>query len=430
MDNLSTGSLLGALLVLLALSAFFSMAETSMMALNRYRLRHLAAGGSRSALLTQSLLDRTDRLLGVILLGNNLVNASAAMLTTIITLRLFGEGELALSLATLLLTFAILVFSEVTPKVIGAAYPEQIALPAAFVLAPLLRALTPAVWFVNLFVQAILRLLRLRPPAAGPQPLTQAELRTLVLEAGRYIPAKHQSMLLSLLELENTTVDDIMVPRQQIESIDLEADDAELRHQLATCHHNRVLVCRGGTDEVVGLLHVRRILHLWESEAFSREALEAQVKPPVFVPSGSNLLSQLQALQEQRERVALVIDEYGEILGLLALEDVLEEIVGEFTTQSPQRSSAWAEDPGGGWVIEGGAPLRDLNRKLGLALRLDGPRTLNGLILEHLQDLPEAGVSLRLDGVTLEILSVQDRAVRSVRLRRIQPQLADQDSAS
>jgi Mg2+/Co2+ transporter CorB len=249
--------------------------------------------------------------------------------------------------------------------------------------------------------------------------LTQQELRTLVLEAGRYIPEKHQSMLLSLLELENTTVDDIMVPRQQIESIDLEADDADLRHQLATCHHNRVLVCRGSADDVIGLLHVRRILHLWEAEEFSREALEAQVKPAVFVPSGSNLLSQLQSLQEQRERMALVIDEYGEILGLLAIEDVLEEIVGEFTTQSPQRSTAWAEDAEGGWVVDGGAPLRDLNRKLGLHLSLDGPRTLNGLILEHLQDLPEAGVSLRLDGVTLEILSVQDRSVRSVRLRRI-----------
>jgi Mg2+/Co2+ transporter CorB len=384
LDNLSTGTLLAALAVLLALSAFFSMAETSMMALNRYRLRHLASGGSRSALLTQSLLERTDRLLGVILLGNNLINASAAMLTTIITLRLFGEGELALSLATL-------------------------------------RLFSPVVWFVNLFVQAILRLLRLQPPTSGPQPLTQQELRTLVLEAGRYIPAKHQSMLLSLLELENTTVDDIMVPRQQIESIDLEADDEELRHQLATCHHNRVLVCRGSADDVVGLLHVRRILHLWQTDEFSREALEAQVKPAVFVPSGSNLLSQLQSLQEQRERVALVIDEYGEILGLLAIEDVLEEIVGEFTTQSPQRTTAWAEDAEGGWVVDGSAPLRDLNRKLGLGLSLEGPRTLNGLVLEQLQDLPEAGVSLRVGDITLEILSVHERAVRSVRLRRMEP---------
>jgi Mg2+/Co2+ transporter CorB len=421
LDNLSTGALLGALVALLALSAFFSMAETSMMALNRYRLRHLAAGGSRGAQLTQALLERTDLLLGVILLGNNLINASAATLTTIITLRLFGEGEWALSLATLLLTFAILVFSEVTPKVIGAAYPERIALPSSYILSPLLRLLSPVVWFVNLFVQAILRLLRLQSPASGPQPLTQEELRTLVLEAGRYIPAKHQSMLLSLLELESTMVDDIMVPRQQIESIDLEADDDELRHQLATCHHNRVLVCRGSADDVVGLLHVRRILHLWESGEFSREALETQVRPPVFVPSGSNLLSQLQSLQEQRERLALVIDEYGEILGLLALEDVLEEIVGEFTTQSPHRTTAWAEDSDGGWVIDGSAPLRDLNRKLGLHLSLEGPRTLNGLILEHLQDLPEAGVSLKLEGVTLEILSVQDRAVRSVRLRRVEP---------
>lgn len=395
------------------------MAETAMMALNRYRLKHLVAQGARGAALTQSLLERTDRLLGVILLGNNLVNASAATLTTIITLRLIGDGEWALTTATLLLTFSILVFSEVTPKVIGAAYAERIALPSAYILAPLLRLLSPVVWFVNLFVQAILRTLNLRAPASGPQPLTQAELRTLVLEAGRFIPAKHQSMLLSLLELDNITVNDVMVPRQQIESIDLEADDTRLRHQLATCHHNRVLVCRGGIDDVVGLLHVRRILHLWEDNEFSREALEAQVKPPVFVPSGSNLLSQLQALQEQRERMALVVDEYGELLGLLALEDVLEEIVGEFTTRSPHRATSWAEDAEGGWVIDGSAPLRDLNRKLGLDLSLEGPRTLNGLILEHLQDLPESGVSLRLDGVTLEILSVQDRAVRSVRLRRV-----------
>jgi len=424
LDEISTGTLFAALILLLLLSGFFSIAETSMMALNRYRLRHLAQSGLRSAQLTQSLLARTDRLLGVILLGNNLVNAFAATLTTLLTIRLFGEGEVALSLGALLLTFCILVFSEVTPKVIGAAYPERIALPAAYVLAPLQRLFYPVIWFVNLFVQAVLRVLRLQPPAFGPQPITQEELRTIVLEAGRYIPPKHQDMLVRLLGLEEITVDDVMVPRSQIEGIDLDASDDALRRQVATCHHNRLLAYRGSVDQVIGLLHVRRILHLWQNDDFSREALEAQVRPAIFVPSGSSLLGQLQALQEQRERIALVVDEYGEMLGLLALEDVLEEIVGEFTTTSPSRGRGWDADDDGSWVVDGSASLRDLNRKLGLQFPLDGPKTINGLVMEQLQDLPEAGVSLRVAGITLEILSVQDRAVRSVRVRPPEPQEA------
>lgn len=407
--------LLGALALLLIASGFFSISETSMMALNRYRLKHLAQSGHRGARLTMQLLTHTDRLLGVILLGNNLINAASATLVTIITVRLMGESEWALSIATLAVTFAILVFSEITPKVMGATYPERIALPLSFMLAPLLKVFYPVVWFVNLFVRALLWLLRLKP-AAPNGGLSQEELRTLVLEAGNYIPQKHQSILVNLFDLEKITVDDVMTPRNQIEAIDIDAPAEEISRQLSTSHHTRLPVYQGQLDHIVGQVHVRKVLHQTGSGELDADALREIMREPYFIPAGTALFTQLQHFQESQRRVGLVVDEYGELLGLVSLEDILEEIVGEFTTHAPAQGGAYRQQEDGSWLVDGGSQLRDLNRKLGLNFPLDGPKTLNGLILERLEEIPEAGISLKIADITLEIVQTQYRAVKAVKI--------------
>jgi Mg2+/Co2+ transporter CorB len=417
MDNIPLSAHFGALTVLLILSGFFSIAETSMMALNRYRLKHLVKLGHRGAVLASSLLARTDRLLGVILLGNNLVNAAAAVLVSVIAVRLFGESEIALGLGTLAVTFLILVFCEITPKVIGAAHAERIAFAVSYVLTPLLRLLYPVVWFVNLFVSALLTLLRFKPPAGGePQRLSAEELRSLVLEAGHYIPKKHRSILVNLFDLERITVEDVMTPRAQIEAIDLEAPLERIAEQLATSYHTRLLVYRGELGNIAGILHLRKVLALMRDGELERDKLAGLLTEPYFVPASTPLFAQLQYFQENRQRFALVVDEYGELQGLMTLEDIIEEIIGEFTTSAPSVAAIRAWDKNDSALVEGASPLRELNRKLGLALPLGGPKTLNGLILEHFQDIPESGVSLKIAGVPMEIVQTQDRVVRTVRL--------------
>jgi len=416
LDEIPLHTLLIAFVVLLVVSAFFSISETGMMALNRYRLRHLARTGHRGARLTVQLLSRTDRLLGVVLLGNNLVNAAAAALVTVITFRLFGESELALTLGTLAVTFAILIFSEITPKVIGATYPERIAFPAAYVLSPLLKLAYPIVWFINLFVSGLLWLLRLKPQNSQSHTLTMEELRTLVLEGANVLPQKHQNILLNLFDLESITVEDAMTPRNQIEAIDIEATPDQIRRQIATSNHTRLPVYRGRLDDIVGIVHVRKVLNLSEGEQISAETLKEIMREPYFIPLDTPLLTQLQNFQEQQDRMALVVDEYGELKGLLTLEDIFEEIIGEFTTHSPLQTARFRRTEDGSIIVEGGSLLRELNRKLGYRFPLDGPKTLNGLILEHLQDIPEPGTSLKLAGYPIEVLQTQDRVIRSVRL--------------
>ncbi len=409
--------LLIALAVLLILSAFFSLSETSMMAINRYRLKHLAKQGHRGARLTSQLLRNTDRLLGVILLGNNLLNAAAATLVAVIVSVSFGQSDLALFLGTVGVTFAILVFSEITPKVIAAAYPERIALASSYVLTPLLKLFYPVVWFVNLFVQALLIILRLKPAADNAtQKISMEELKTLVLEAGHFIRKKHQSMLLNLFDLETITVDDVMVPRGQIEAIDLDADDETIHNQLLTCYHTRLPVYRGKLDNVTGIIHVRKVLNQMRSGEITAATLEKIMRAPYFIPSGTPLFSQLQLFQENRERVGLIVDEYGEWMGLVTLEDIVEEIIGEFTTHAPSQVGTFLKQEDGSLIVEGSTLLRDLNRKLGLQLPLGGPKTLNGLILEHFQDIPEAGTSLKIAGYPMEIIQTQDRVVKVVRI--------------
>jgi Mg2+/Co2+ transporter CorB len=415
LDSIPLGALLGALALLLVLSGFFSMSETSMMAVNRYRLRTLAKAGHRGAKLAEWLLSNTDKLLGVVLLGNNLLNAAAASLVTIIAFRLFGQNELAMTLGTLVVTFLILVFSEVTPKVIGASYPDRIAPGASFILAPLLKLAYPAVWFVNLFVQAMLRLLRLKP-SASENSMGVEELRTLLAESGSFLPAQHRGILLNLFDLEHITVDDVMRPRGQIEAIDIATDRTEIVHQLATSHHSRLPVYEGEANNVVGMLHVRRVLAHIHEDGFDLDELRDALRSPYFIPSGTNLYTQLEQFQATRQSIGLVVDEYGELLGLVTVEDILEEIVGEFASVRPGGQEPGLRQADGSYLVEGTVSLRELNRKLKLELPVDAARTLNGLILDHLEAMPEPGVSVLIAGYPVEIVQVHGRMVKTARI--------------
>ncbi|MGA7951320.1 MAG: CNNM domain-containing protein [Thiobacillaceae bacterium] len=426
---MSLGVLIGTLALFLLLAAFFSAAETAMMAVNRYRLRASAAQGHRAAKLTQQLLSKTDELLGVVLIGSNLLNSASAALVTVISFRLFGHDELALTLATLSVTFLILVFAELTPKVAGATYPEQVAYASSFVLAPLRKLLYPAIWFVNLFVTGLLRLFRLSKNGAGELGhLGVEELRTLVSESGRLLPGKHREILLNLLSLESVTVDDVMTPRSQIEALDLADEPARLVQQISTSHHTRVPVYDGSPDNVVGILHVRRALRPILAGEVTAASLREIVLEAYFVPSGTPLFTQLRHFQDNQKRLALVVDEYGELQGLLSLEDILEELIGEFAPQAPGQLGWLRATEDGGWLVEGTALLRNLNRKLGLDFPLDGPRTLNGVILEKLEDIPEAGVSVKIGEIPIEIVQTQGRVVKVAKLYPAARIAADNES--
>lgn len=417
MEDLPLYVLLIAVAILLILSAFFSLSETSMMAINRYRLKFLVKQGHRGASLTTKLLADTDRLLGVILLGNNLLNAAAATLVALIISNYFGHNDLAILFGTVCVTFAILVFSEITPKVIAATYPERIALISSYVLTPLLKIFYPVVWFVNLFVQAILFILRIKPKENNSaHKLSLEELKILVLEEGQFIRKKHQSVLLNLFDLESTTVDDIMVPRGQIEAINLDDGDKIIQNQLLTCHHTRIPVYRGTLDDVTGIISARKVLNQMSGGEITALSLGKIIREPYFIPSGTPLFSQLQLFQENHERVGLVVDEYGEWMGLVTLEDIIEEIIGDFTTNSPVQSGAYIKQKDDSVIVEGSSLLRDLNRKLGLKLPLNGPKTLNGLILDHFQDIPEAGTSLKISGYPMEVIQTHNRVVKVVQI--------------
>jgi Mg2+/Co2+ transporter CorB len=421
LNDIPIAILLAALFVLLALSAFFSASETSMMALNRYRLRHLANQGNQNAKRTALLLANTDKLLGVILLGNNLINAASATLVTIISIRLFGNSEWVLGAATLAVTFAILVFSEVTPKVIGAAYPESIALPASFILRPLLTLAYPIVWFVNLFVQVLLKALRLKPNNDTGHTLGIEELRTIVFESGKLLPSTHKSILINLLDLENITVDDIMTPRSQMEAIALDDSATNITKHLISSHHTRIPIYRDQPNEIIGILHLRDIARDLRQQDISSEIILANVKTPYFIPSGTLLFTQLRQFQENKRKLGIIVDEYGELLGLLTLEDILEEIIGELGQNSVAHSLDCIPQPDGSWLVEGGTPVRTINRRLKLALPEIGPKTLNGLILEQLEDIPESGTTIKIADHPIEIMQIHDRAVKTARIYPKQP---------
>ena len=396
-----------------------------MMALNRYRLKHLAENQHRSAMLAKSLLDKPDRLIGLILLGNNLVNIFAASITTLIAMRLWGEAGLAI--APVILTVVILIFAEVAPKTFAAMHPERLAFPAAYILKFLLWILYPVVWLVNLITNNLLKYLGINTDDPEDVPLNREELRTVVHEAGTLIPRRHQRMLLSILDLENVTVDDIMVPRSEIVGIDLDDSFSDILEQLNHCQHTRLPLYSGNLDDIVGLIHVRRLFRILnDSDEPDNEDLKKTAREPYFVPEGTPLHTQLVNFQRAKKRIGLVVDEYGVILGLVTLEDILEEIVGDFTTDMQHFNQDIHVQEDGSFVIDGSTPIRDINRQLKWQLPTEGPKTLNGLILEQLEDIPESGTSMKIGEYTIEIIQAADNAVRTARLTQLHNKTASQ----
>ena len=412
---------IGILIGLLACTAFFSISETSLMSLNRYRMRHLAKEGHRGARLASVLLSKTDKLLGVILLGNTLCIVASSALEVRISEQLFSEGKYATMIGSLILTFAILVFSEISPKVIAAAHPEKFAFKCSYILYPLLWLFNPMVSFVNFFVKGFVRLLGLKVNfEETTHAVSMEELKSIVTDAGHYIPKKHRAILLNLFELEKIAVDDVMTAHTLVEVIDFDDSIDEIMQKISNSHHTRLPVREGDAEEITGIIHVRKVinqlrLHNQDGD-ISKDDLREVVAEPYFVPSGTPLYTQIQQFQENQERIAMVVDEYGEFKGLVTLEDILEEVIGDFTTQSPSRIGSYRQEADGSWLVDGSSMLRDLNKKLSLNLPLNGPRTLNGLVIEHFEDIPEAGTSFRIGNHTLEIVQTQDRIVKSVKI--------------
>ncbi|MEJ2654825.1 MAG: HlyC/CorC family transporter [Acidihalobacter sp.] len=420
MDDTHLG-LFGLLLVLLVLvSSFFSGTETALMSLNRYRLRHLAESGHTGAIRAQRLLSKQDRMIGLILLGNNLTNILITQLATYIGYTLFGEAGIAI--ATGVLTFGLLIFAEVAPKTLAALHAERVAFPAAFVYVPLLTAVYPLVWLVNLMANSILRLIGVSADDTEAQPMSREELRSVVNQAGGLIPRRHQKMLLGLLDLDKATVEDIMVPRNEIVGIDLDEPWDEIIEQLSHTSYTRLPVYHGDIDRIIGIIHIRHVFALAQSGRLDRETLETELRPPYFIPEGTSLNQQLLNFQSERRRIGLVVDEYGDIQGLVTLEDLLEEVVGEFTTDPTAHSRDIHPQADGSFMIDGSTHIREINRTLGWRLPTRGPRTLNGLLLEYLEMIPEPGTSVLINGYPMEIVQTKNNAVRTVRARQRLPQ--------
>ncbi len=379
-----------------------------MMALNRYRLKHLAESGHRGARFARALLKQPDRLLGTILLGNNFANIAASSVSTILALKIYGEA--AIAIAAFLLTLVVLIFAEVAPKTFAAHHPERIAFPAAFVLVALLRLFYPIVWVINAIANRLLQALGVNFKRKT-ESLSAEELRVAVRESGSLIPESHQSMLLRILELEGMTVDDVMVSRSDIEAIDLDDDWETIVEQLATSHHTRLPVYRGSLDNVIGIIHLRRVLHLSQTQRLNQEGLLKHLRTPYFIPEGAQLSQLLLNLQNERRTFGLVVDEYGDVKGLVTVEEILEEIVGEFTRRTPGFDDEINVQEDGTYLVRGTVHVRELNRKLGLSLPTGGPKTLNGLILEYLETIPEPGTSLLLGGHPVEIVKARGTAV-------------------
>ncbi|WP_128113042.1 HlyC/CorC family transporter [Polynucleobacter necessarius] len=409
---------------LLALSGFFSMAETSMLSSNRHRLRAMAKGGNSGAALAERLLKRIDSLLSVLLISNNLINAVLPILVTGIALHIFGDSGLVLSIATLVVALLI-IFSEITPKVIGAAFPEKIAARVGWLILPLTFLLKPLLWFINSFVSGLMKVSGLQS-SADSRAMSKEELRSLVLESNRFVSNHQRNILLNLFNLENITVDDVMTPRSKIEVLDLSRPIDEVVQQLETCYHNKLPVRDGDSERIVGILSVKKALSLLGDTDLKHEDFRSLVNEPYFIPSGTPVLQQMQFFQDNQQRLSLVVNEYGEVLGLVTFEDIMEELIGEFTTSFSNLSTDphWLTD--GTYLASGGASLRDLNRLLNLNLPLDGPRTLNGLILEKLEAIPDHDVSIRIAGIVMEIVQFDEQGVKTIKLYR--PKLtAEQD---
>lgn len=419
MDDVPLGVLFGALIFLLFCSAFFSGTETALMCLNRYRLRHLARSGHRGARIAENLLKRPDRLIGLILFGNNLVNNTAAVLTTLLALRLGGPA--AVVLGTVIVTVLLLIFGEVTPKTLGATHPERLAFPGAYFYQAVLRFLPPiswAVWVITWLSNALLRLLGIRLEESGTHHLTIEELRTILAESGALLPRKRHEILTRVLELGEITVEDIMIPRNDVVGIDLDDDWTKNIETIRRSGFTRLPVYRESIDNVVGLLHIKRLFQTPATEKLSKASFEQLLDEPYFVPEGTPLNKQLVQFQRNRQRTGFVVDEYGDIQGIVTMEDLLGEIVGEFTSEPDSgESDVRRDDAGGGYIVNAGTNVRVLNRLMSWELPTDGPKTLNGLILEQLGAIPRKGTRLMLNDYAVEILQTRGHTVEKVRVR-------------
>ncbi|MEM8845010.1 MAG: HlyC/CorC family transporter [Pseudomonadota bacterium] len=419
MDEYSISTLLIVLGVLLLLSAFFSGSETALMALNRYKLRHLANKGNRGAHLAQNLLEKPDRLIGLILLGNNMVNLIASPLAAYIGFRLYGE--VGVFTATMLFIVAVLIFAEVTPKTLAALHPEKFAFPAAYVYTPLQKITYPIVWLINAIANSILKFFGVSLDKQGLSSLSPDELRTVLKEAGGLIPDKHQNMLIGILDLESITVEDIMIPRNEVLGVDLDQDWDDIRTQITNAPFTRMPVYEENLDNIIGFVHLRKIFHRIVEDEITLDELKQEFREPYFIPEGTSLTRQLLNFQREKRRIALVVDEYGDIQGLVTLEDLLEEIVGEFTNDPATLHIDIHPQKDGSYVVDGSTHVREINKALQWNLHVNGPRTINGLVLEHLETIPEPGTTVLIDGHPIEIVRMLNNSIRTV---RIQPQVS------
>lgn len=413
------------LFFLLFLSAFFSSSETALMSLNRYRLRHLEQEGHRGAVIASQLLNRPDRLIGLILLGNNFVNILASAIATVIGIKLLGENGIVA--ATFALTLIVLLFAEVTPKTLAALHPERVAFPASFLLKPLLFLLYPLVWFTNGITNRMVRMFGVSPEEAATSAINTEELRVALMEAGSMIPTRHKDMLMSILDLEKVTVNDVMVPRNEIEGLDINTPFADIVKQLSHCGHTRLPVYEDTMDNIVGILHLRKALHLITQDNLTPDTLRSIIKNAYFVPEGTPLNTQLINLQRNRRRTGLVVDEYGDLQGLITLEDIFREIVGEFTADTIDEDKDIHPQEDGSYLINGTANIREINRNNDWELPTDGPKTINGLVLEHLESIPDPGVSIRKGNYVIEVVQTADNAIKTVRMRHIMEEAGRED---
>ncbi|MCK5478971.1 MAG: HlyC/CorC family transporter [Methylococcales bacterium] len=409
MNDISLGILFGILVALLLLSAFFSGSETALMTLNRYRLQHLVKHRHRGAIKAHRLLKRPDRLMGLILLGNNFVNIIAASLTTVIAMR-FG-GEEAILIGTGLLTLAVLIFSEVTPKTLAAIKPEVLAYPAAWIYTPLLKLLYPFVWIVNLVSNLLLRIVGINAAKIKQESLNKDELKSIVSDAKNLMPARYQNMLLGILDLESASVEDIMTPRNEIIGIDLEDPLDSIIHQIQISPHARLPIYKKSIDRVIGFLHLRTIISLINSPDFDKQSITENLAKPFFIPESTPLHKQIQSFKTEKLRIGLIVDEYGDVQGLVTLDDLLQVIVGELVAEEADVK----EQKDGSYLVDGSVTVRELNRITQWSLPTKGPKTLNGLIIEYMETIPEAGTSVRLHGYRLEIIERDKNTIKLVK---------------
>ncbi|GAB5415573.1 MAG: CNNM domain-containing protein [Congregibacter sp.] len=415
MNEAPLGILFAMLAALILMSGFFSSSETSMMSLNRYRLKHLRKQRHRGATRASRLLERPDRLIGLILIGNNLVNIAASAIATVIAIRLYGDAGIVI--ATFLLTLVILIFAEVTPKTIAALNPERIAFPATIILLPLLKVMLPLVASVNWVTNGLLRMLGFNPDLDGDDKVSREELRTIVSDPGAMIPQRHRGMLVNILDLEGVTVDDIMVPRNEFYGIDLDDSDQIIIETIQNSGHTLLPVWREDSNNIQGVLHLRNVGGILEGGGLRREVLMEALDKPYFIPESTPLHTQLRNFQQKKMRLAIVVDEYGDVIGLVAVADILEEIVGEFTSNLNDNADDIFPQRDGSYLIDGSVSVRDVNKSLHWELPTDGPKTLSGLILEHLESFPDANAGLQIGPYCMEILELDKNVVRTVRGR-------------